>query len=113
MNVIIGNANRPSYGEVTIPLPIPRKEYDHSLGLLQQMEIGDTLDDDCWVIGIENGPPFLQRLQGIHNNRNDSYWPLLLQMPHALNAGVDVNGFAPVTFNELVENNRIFKESEE
>lgn len=64
MNVIIGNANRPSYGEVTIPLPIPRKEYDHSLGLLQQMEIGDTLDDDCWVIGIENGPPFLQRLQG-------------------------------------------------
>lgn len=49
----------------------------------------------------------------IHNNRNDSYWPLLLQMPHALNAGVDVNGFAPVTFNELVENNRIFKESEE
>lgn len=65
MNVIIGNANRPSYGEVTIPLPIPRKEYDHSLGLLQQMEIGDTLDDDCWVIGIENGPPFLQRLQGM------------------------------------------------
>lgn len=29
------------------------------------MEIGDTLDDDCWVIGIENGPPFLQRLQGM------------------------------------------------
>jgi len=48
----------------------------------------------------------------IHNNRNDSYWPFLRQMPQALNAGVDINKFAPVTFEELVENNRIFKESE-
>jgi len=49
----------------------------------------------------------------IHNNRNDSYWPLLQQMPQALNAGVDINEFAPVTFDELVENNKRFKESEE
>ena len=48
----------------------------------------------------------------IHNNRNDCYWPLLWQMPHALNAGVDINGFAPVSFDELLENNRIFKASE-
>ena len=48
----------------------------------------------------------------IHNNRNDSYWPLLRRMPQALNAGVDINGFSPVTFKELVENNRVFKESE-
>ena len=27
----------------------------------------------------------------------------------ALNAGADINGFAPVTFAELVENNRCFK----
>ena len=65
MNVIIGNANRPSYGECTIPLPIPRKEYDHSLGLLQQMEIGDAIREDCWIIGFEKCPPLLKRLQGM------------------------------------------------
>ena len=37
MNVILANANRPSYGEATIPLPIPRKEYEHSLELLRQI----------------------------------------------------------------------------
>lgn len=42
----------------------------------------------------------------IHNAQNDTYWPLLKTMKTALNAGVDVNGFEPVTFNELVENNR-------
>ena len=30
-------------------------------------------------------------------------------MPHALNAGVDINGYKPVTFDELVENNEAFK----
>lgn len=34
---------------------------------------------------------------------------MLAQMDKALNAGVDINGFAPVTFEELVENNRRFK----
>jgi hypothetical protein len=28
---------------------------------------------------------------------------------NALNAGVDINGFRPVTFDELLENNRRFK----
>lgn len=46
----------------------------------------------------------------IHNNCNGEYWPLLQQMPNALNAGVDINGYAPVTFNEMVENNQRFKE---
>ena len=41
----------------------------------------------------------------IHNNTRDFYWPLLRQMDHALNAGVDINGFRPVTLPELIENN--------
>ncbi len=45
----------------------------------------------------------------IHNNIQADYWSLLKIMPNALNAGVDINNFMPVTFNELSENNRIFK----
>lgn len=45
----------------------------------------------------------------IHNNTDGIYWPLLAQMDQALNAGADINGFAPVTFAELVGNNRRFQ----
>lgn len=45
----------------------------------------------------------------IHNNVLDPYWPLLASMERALNAGVDINGFAPATFDELIENNRRWK----
>lgn len=44
----------------------------------------------------------------IHNRVADEYRQLFLNF-NALNAGVDVNGFAPVTFEELVANNMQFK----
>ena len=44
----------------------------------------------------------------IHNNVGDDYWPLIQRRPRMLNAGVDVNDFSPVTFDELVANNRRF-----
>ena len=46
----------------------------------------------------------------IHGNYGQSFWPLISSNDHMLNAGVDINGFYPVTFPELVENNRRFKE---
>lgn len=45
----------------------------------------------------------------IHNNTKDTYWPLLSRMDNALNAGVEINGYAPVTLEELSENNRRFR----
>ena len=44
----------------------------------------------------------------IHNRIALEYHPLYMQF-NALNAGVDVNGYAPVTFEELLENNLRFK----
>ena len=44
----------------------------------------------------------------IHNRIADEYRQLFLQF-NAFNAGIDVNAFAPVTFDELVENNLRFK----
>ena len=49
----------------------------------------------------------------IHNNKSDLYYPLLKTMENALNAGVEINGYMPVTFEELVENNRKFKLSKD
>jgi calcineurin-like phosphoesterase family protein len=49
----------------------------------------------------------------IHNNTDTSYFPLISSMPNLLNAGVDINDFRPVTFNELHKNNVNFKEAHE
>lgn len=49
----------------------------------------------------------------LHNNTNADFFPLLVKRDRVLNAGVDINGFMPVTFEELCENNRIFKEQYE
>ena len=45
----------------------------------------------------------------IHNHVNADYWPLIAKRPHMLNAGVEVNSYEPVTFEELVENNEKFR----
>ncbi|MBP1583604.1 MAG: metallophosphoesterase [Victivallales bacterium] len=41
----------------------------------------------------------------IHNNRHMDYWPLLQVRERVLNAGVEINGYAPVRFDDLLENN--------
>lgn len=46
-----------------------------------------------------------------HANIGADFWPLLRFRDNVLNAGVDINGYMPVTFDELLENNRSFKET--
>lgn len=45
----------------------------------------------------------------IHNNTNADYWSLIQKSELMLNAAVDINGFKPVTFDEMVENNTDYK----
>ena len=47
----------------------------------------------------------------IHDNTNTDYWPLIFANSQMLNAGVDINGFAPVTLDEMIVNNAQFKEA--
>ena len=47
----------------------------------------------------------------IHANTDMDFWPCIKVRDNVLNAGVDLNGYQPVTFEELVENNRLFKAS--
>ncbi len=45
----------------------------------------------------------------IHNNTDADYWPLIAANDLMLNAGVDINGFAPVSLEEMILNNQLFK----
>ncbi len=46
----------------------------------------------------------------IHNNTDADYWPYIASHDQMLNAGVDVNAFSPVSLDEMIVNNRHFKE---
>lgn len=41
----------------------------------------------------------------IHGNTDADYWPLIAKSALMLNAGVDINRFTPVTFEEMEANN--------
>ena len=45
----------------------------------------------------------------IHNNKTMTY-ELMAKLKRALNAGCMINNYVPVTFDELLENNRRFRE---
>ena len=45
----------------------------------------------------------------IHNDTDSEYWPFLCLNPRILNAGVEINGYEPVTLEELIKNNEEFK----
>ena len=47
----------------------------------------------------------------IHNSTDMDFWSMIQGNPQILNAGVDVNGFQPVTLPELIENNKVFKQA--
>lgn len=59
---ILRNKNEPGYGQATIPFPIPGSEYDHTIGLLEGMDIGSPTAQDCRVDGLDSSYPILDRL---------------------------------------------------
>lgn len=46
----------------------------------------------------------------LHSDTSDPFFHHIAENERILNAGVDINGFMPVTLSELMENNKLFKE---
>ena len=59
---ILRNNNKPGYGQVTVPFPIPDSEYDHTIALLEDMDIGSPTAQDCRVDGLDGSYPILDQL---------------------------------------------------
>ena len=62
MKAVLSNADHPEYGVVTIPLPVPRNQYDHCVALLEALEIGDASEADCRLDSLDSAWPVLNRL---------------------------------------------------
>jgi hypothetical protein len=64
----LSNAKHPEYGQITIPFPIPKIEYDRVIETLERMEIGDAVQRDCRVDEITSDFPILKRLEKVAIN---------------------------------------------
>ena len=62
MKAVISSKAHPEFGQATIPFPIPDSEYDRTIGLLEDMEIGSPTAQDCRVDGVDSTYPILNRL---------------------------------------------------
>lgn len=58
----VSNKAHPEYGQAVIPFPIPDSEYDRTIGLLEDMDIGSPTGQDCRVDRLESQYPILNRL---------------------------------------------------
>lgn len=62
MKAVVSNKAHPEYGQTTIPLPIPDRQYDSVIDALEAMDIGSPTAQDCRVDGLESKYPILNRL---------------------------------------------------
>ena len=75
MEAVLSNADHPEYGVATIPLPIPRNQYDHCVALLEALEIGDASEADCRVDSLDSAWPVLNRLVSTKVNLDELDYP--------------------------------------
>lgn len=64
----LSNTRHPEYGEVTIPLPIKTSEYDRTMEMLANLEIGDVMGRDCKIMELSSPYSILQKLEGSEVN---------------------------------------------
>lgn len=70
-HAVINNADHPEYGVATIPFPIPDAEYDHVIEMMENLEIGDPVKEDCLVCEIEGDFPVLKRMENLLVNLDE------------------------------------------
>ena len=63
IQAVLSNPSHPEYGVATIPFPIPRDQYAHCTGLLEALEIGDTVKADCEVEKVDSFYTVLKRTE--------------------------------------------------
>lgn len=62
------NSDRIVLGTVTIPFPLAQGEYDHSIDLLTEQQMGDAVKCDCYVDAITSEWSALKVLEGQYVN---------------------------------------------
>ena len=68
IKAVLSNISHPEFGVVSIPLPIPKEQYDSCTELLEALEMGNATRHDCRVEELHTPWPILNRLEGTQVN---------------------------------------------
>ena len=63
LRAVLSYPMHPEHGVVTVPFPIPQEEYDHTMELLEGIDIGDVLRQDCNIAELDSSYSILKRLE--------------------------------------------------
>ena len=64
IQAVLSNPQRPECGQVTIPFPIPVGRYDQTIEMLQEIDLGFSINRDCKVDEIDSRYSVLGAVQG-------------------------------------------------
>ena len=68
IKAVLSNISHPEFGVVSIPLPIPKEQYNSCVELLESLEIGVASNRDCHLDELHSPWPVLDRLEGAQVN---------------------------------------------
>mgnify|MGYP001397407456 CR=1 FL=1 len=83
LKAVLSSAQHPEYGQITVPFPIPDEKYDRMIELLEPLEIGDALRQDCRVDELDSFYTVLNRLVGSLVNFDELDYGISLPIPGA------------------------------
>ena len=75
LKAVLSSAQHPEYGQITVPFPIPDEKYDRMIELLEPLEIGDALRQDCRVDELDSFYTVLNRLVAASRARSSQTSP--------------------------------------
>ena len=64
IKAMLSNPRCPECGQITIPFPIPNDQYDHTIEMLQTMDLGYSVNRDCTVDEVDSRCHVLSALHG-------------------------------------------------
>ena len=71
IKAVLSNISHPEFGVVSIPLPIPKEQYDSCVELLESLEIGVASNRDCHLDELHCPWPVLNQLEGTQVNLDE------------------------------------------
>ena len=63
LKAVLSYPMHPEHGIVTVPFPISEEDYDHTMELLEGIDIGDVLRQDCNIAELDSSYSILKRLE--------------------------------------------------
>lgn len=71
LQAVLANPNHPQYGVATIPFPVKNSDYESTMDLLEPLEIGDAVKQDCRIEEIRSELSALKRLERSNANLDE------------------------------------------